>query len=151
MQDYKKVTKAMERFVHKYNQLEQKKRTYGTDMLLSRAEIHTVVAVGDTPDVNVTTLAKQLGITKGAASQMIYRLVDKGLVEKRVSPNSDTEVCLSLTKLGMKAYRGHEEYHATSNDKMFQLLRELPDDTGEQMVNILEKCEKAMDEKLKEQ
>lgn len=148
MQDYKSVTEAMERFIHKYNQLEKKKRTYGTDVLLSRAEIYTVVAVGDTPGVNVTTLARQLGITKGAASQMIYRLVDKGLVEKKVSPNSDTEVCLTLTQLGKKAYRGHEKYHETSNDRMFQLLRELPEDTGKQLVRILNMCEDALDERL---
>lgn len=150
MQDYKNVTKAMERFIHKYNQVEKKKRTYGTDMLLSRAEIHTVAAVGDTPGVNVTTLAQQLGITKGAASQMIYRLVDKGLVEKSVSPNSDTEVCLTLTQLGKKAYKEHEKYHATSNDRMFQLLRDLPEDTGKQLVRILNLCEEALDERLKD-
>ena len=149
MQDYRILSQLMERTIHKYIQVEKIKRPYGTDMMLSRVEIHTICAVGDYPDINITSLAKLQVITKGAASQMIYKLVDKGLVEKRVSPNSDTEVCLSLTELGKKAYDSHNEYHKTANEKFFQLLREMPEDVERQYVKVLEEFEKALDERLK--
>ena len=74
MNDYVKLSSLMERVIHKYNQWESKKRTYGTSVPLSRAEIHTIAAVGDHPNINITTLAAVLGITKGAASQIaVYK------------------------------------------------------------------------------
>lgn len=141
----------MERVIHKYNQWENKKRTYGTDILLSKSEIHTIAAVGDNPGINVTALADVLGITKGAASQMIYKLVDKGTVEKRVSPDSDTEVSLNLTENGQKNYAAHKEYHNQANDESLELLKTMPESFCVHMIEFLSAFEKTMDKNLKEE
>ena len=85
---------TFQRIVHKYDQFEKKKRYYGTDQLVSISEIHTIDAIGRSGSINVTFLAQTLGVTKGSASQMVYKLVDKGFVEKQISPISDREVVL---------------------------------------------------------
>lgn len=149
--NYTRLTTLMERVIHKYSQWENKKRTYGTSMLLSKAEIHTIVAVGNNPGINVTMLADILGITKGAASQMIYKLVEKGTVEKKVSPDSDTEVILNLTNEGLKNYAAHNEYHRQTNDKSIELLKTLPESFCEYMIEFLSAFEKTIDEELKEE
>lgn len=149
MKEYQKISRLMERIIHKYNQVEKIKRYYGSDVLLSRAEIHTISAVGDYSNINVTTLAKLLGVTKGAESQMIYKLVDKGFVNKQVSPNSDTEVCLTLTDKGKIAYNKHMEYHAAANDIFFDMLREMPKEVEIQLEYLLEKFDKSLDDRLK--
>ena len=149
--DYTRLTTLMERVIHKYSQWENKKRTYGTSMLLSKAEIHTIVAVGNNPGINVTTLADILGITKGAASQMIYKLVEKGSVEKKVSPDSDTEVILNLTNEGLKNYATHNEYHSQANDESIELLKTMPESFCEYMIEFLSAFEKTIDKKLKEE
>ncbi|WP_155829842.1 MarR family transcriptional regulator [Butyrivibrio sp. AC2005] len=51
-----------------------------------------------TPNKCEESLAKVRGITKGAVSQMVNKLVDRDLMEKRVSPDSDAAICLYLTK-----------------------------------------------------
>lgn len=150
MRDYSELTSLMERVIHKYTQWEDKKRTYGTDMLLSKAEIHTIVAVGDNPNINVTSLANTLGITKGAASQMIYKLVDKGVVEKKVSPDSDTEVVLNLTEKGLINYKSHEEYHRQTNDKALNILKNMPEPFYQYMLEYFLSFENVIDEKLQE-
>ena len=149
MRDYSDLTSLMERVIHKYTQWEDEKRTYGTDMLLSKAEIHTIAAVGDNPNINITSLAEILGITKGAASQMIYKLVDKGVVEKKVSPVSDTEVVLNLTESGLMNYKAHEEYHKQTSDKALALLKDMPEPFYQYMLKYFSAFEKVMDEKLK--
>ncbi|WFR58168.1 MarR family winged helix-turn-helix transcriptional regulator [Anaerocolumna sp. AGMB13025] len=149
MRDYRAISALMERTVHKYNQTENKQRNYGTDLTFSRAEIHTIEAIEDMEDINITRLAAYQGITKGAASQMVYKLVDKGVVKKRVSPNSDTEVRLELTEIGRKAYEGHKEFHRASNEKLFEMLREMPDELYEKMEEILHLFDEMMNEKLK--
>ncbi len=148
MRDYSEMTSLMERVIHKYTQWEDKKRTYGTDLPLSKAEIHTIAAVGSHPNINITSLAERLGITKGAASQMIYKLVDKGVVEKKVSPDSDTEVVLNLTENGMINYKAHEEYHRQTNDKAMKLLEDMPDPFYQYMLEYFSAFEKVIDENL---
>ena len=148
MRDYSEMTSLMERVIHKYTQWEDKKRTYGTDLPLSKAEIHTIAAVGSHPNINITSLAERLGITKGAASQMIYKLVDKGIVEKKVSPDSDTEVVLNLTENGMINYKAHEEYHRQTNDKAMKLLEDMPDPFYQYMLEYFSAFENVIDENL---
>lgn len=150
MNDYASLASLMERVIHKYNQWESKKRTYGTSVPLSRAEIHTIAAVGDHPNINITTLAAVLGITKGAASQMIYKLVDKGAVEKRVSPDSDSEVVLNLTEQGQINYEMHREYHRQTNDEILIMLRDIPQPLYDQLTELLSVFERSIDKRLNE-
>lgn len=151
MRNYAELPLLMERVIHKYNQWEKKKRTYGTEDLLSRAEIHTIAAVGDHVGINITVLAEKLGITKGAASQMIYKLVDKGAIEKRVSPDSDTEVSLTLTAKGRTNYEAHQAYHRQANDKSLLLLKEMPEEVYRCLIEYISSFEQNIDEILNEE
>ncbi|MDO5520147.1 MAG: MarR family winged helix-turn-helix transcriptional regulator [bacterium] len=146
MDNFETISNLMERCIHKYMQTENRKRHYGTDSLFSRAEIHTIAAIGDMPNSNLTSLAKFLGITKGAASQMVYKLVDKGAIKKEISPNSDTEICLTLTEMGKKAYASHQRFHENANERFFNTLRDTPEEIQKYMIYILEEFDHAMDE-----
>ncbi len=148
--DSTKFITLFERVISKYNRMENKQRSYGTDVVLSRAEIHTIAAVGDNPGINITMLADILGITKGAASQMIYKLVEKGTIEKKVSPDSDTEVVLNLTEEGQKNYIGHIEYHNQAIDGSLKVLRDMPESSYRDMIEFFSEMEKTIDRNLKE-
>lgn len=126
MHDYRELSRLNERTIHKYMQFERCARCYSTDTPMPQAEIHTIAIVGDKPDINVTELAKLRGVTKGAASQMVYKLVDKSFLAKRVFPNSDTEVCLSLTENGEIAYAAHRKYHDDSDGEFLHILADMP-------------------------
>jgi DNA-binding MarR family transcriptional regulator len=80
---------------------------------------------------------------------MIYKLVDKGVVKKSVSPNSDTEVRLELTDVGKKAYEGHKEFHNGSNEKLFAMLKDIPDELYEKIKEMLHQFDDMLEEKLK--
>jgi DNA-binding MarR family transcriptional regulator len=138
----------MERIIHKYNQTENKLRNYGTGILLTRTEIHTIDLIGNNEGINITQLALKQGITKGAVSQMIYKLVNKGLITKHVSPDSDTEVRMELTEVGITAYQAHQRFHIETNEEFFQLLQNMPDETYDQMITVLMEFERMIDKKL---
>ncbi|HEX3077148.1 MAG TPA: MarR family transcriptional regulator [Lachnospiraceae bacterium] len=148
MRDYSKSSELMERIIHKYNQTENKLRNYGTGILLTRTEIHTIDLIGNNEGINITQLALKQGITKGAVSQMIYKLVNKGLVTKHVSPDSDTEVRMELTEEGITAYQAHQRFHMETNEEFFQLLQNMPDETYDQMITVLMEFERMIDKKL---
>lgn len=145
MNNYTEMAELMERVIHKYNQWENMKRSYGTEHLFTRAEIHTIAAVGDHPGINITALAAVRGVIKGAASQMTYKLVDKGAIEKNVSPDSDTEVVLTLTESGQINYQAHKDYHQQTSDEFLMMLKELPEPLYLQMREMLTIFENKID------
>jgi DNA-binding MarR family transcriptional regulator len=149
MENFRSVSALMERIIHKYSQIERKRCICVGDLFLTRAEIHTVEAVGNQSGLNITTLAEKLGITKGAASQMIYKLVDKGLVQKSVSPDSDTEVCLTLTDIGKTAFESHREYHKEHDRRFYEHVEGMPKEVFQYMITLMEDFESELDKKLK--
>lgn len=86
VEEFKEISNLLERVIHKYVQLEKRALDYGNCIILSQPEIQTIMLIGSNPGISVTAIAKMRGITKGTASQMLYKLVDKGLV-KSVFPN----------------------------------------------------------------
>lgn len=147
MHDYREISRLMEKTMHKYMQIEKMSRDY-SGIILSQAEVHMVACIGDYPSINVTKLAAMRGVTKGAASQMIYKLVDKKLVLKSVSPDSDTEVCLNLTELGLKVHKAHQEYHDHVGDQFFNMLRDMPKGYEEYATKLMIACNVELDKKL---
>ena len=145
---FKRLSALMERVIHKYSQIEKRPWDYGNGILLSRAEIHTIMLVNSYPGLSVTALAQKRGITKGAASQLLYKLADKGLVEKRVSPDSDAQVCLYLTTPGQEACRLHDAYHQSSAEPFARYLCGLPDETAAALLQVMEHFDQALDERL---
>ena len=145
MKEYSELTWLMERTIHKYSQFEKKPQQYCKNITLTQPEIHTVAIIGDQEGINVTTLAKMRGITKGAASQMIYKLVDKDLVEKRTSPNSDSEINLYLTGKGKQARKEHRARHENMNRKFSAIFDNVPEEMQGKLIDFLKAFEKELD------
>ena len=99
------------RVVNKFNRFEKIPMDFGIDEKLFPSEIHTIEAIGRHPQMNVTQMAQKLGITKGAVSQTLKKLVEKQLVKKVKGIANDKELFLELTQKGRKAYRGHAKFH----------------------------------------
>lgn len=90
--------------------MQQAPREYGTGIPLYGSEIHTIQAIGKSIGMNVTQLAEKMGVTKGAVSQMVSKLVEKGMVRKARAQDNAKEVVLHLTELGWIGFRNHERF-----------------------------------------
>lgn len=150
MRDYTLVSNTMERIIYKYMEVENMKRDYGTGILFTQSEIHIIESIGIYDGINITELAKLKRKTKGAVSQMIYKLVDKGVVEKTVSKNSDAEVSLTLTDFGKKAYEGHSQFHKNAGHEVFDALRNMSEESYCDLVKILKDFESFLDQRIEE-
>lgn len=145
-----KFFELYQRTVHKYNRFEEQKRYYNTDIQITAAEIHTIDAIGSVEAINLINLSKKLGITRGSASQMIYKLVDKNLVSKTASPNSDREILITLTEKGKQAYEGHRRMHKESGRKIKSTLMDIDPEVLNAAMTYLERFEACLDELLQE-
>ena len=102
--------------VNQYGQLEKHLHTADQELCLS--EIHTVAAVGAQEGINITALAKKQGISKSAVSQMVSKLVKKGYIIKKPSPETENEVVLELTQKGEDVRAEHEKQHQWLQEQM---------------------------------
>ncbi|MEZ4528735.1 MAG: MarR family winged helix-turn-helix transcriptional regulator [Desulfobacterales bacterium] len=78
---------------------------------ITTKEIHTIQAIGENEQINITGVAAHFGVTKSAASQIVAKLVEKGFVKKAYAAHSNREIELSLTELGWLAFHAHERFH----------------------------------------
>lgn len=130
------------RVINRYNEIEKMPYAYGTDTLLHLSEVHTIECIGDNPNINITKLAKSLGITKGAISKRIQQLRKRGLVDKAISPATENEVVINLTDKGKILYSGHQKYSDELNKSIAQLYEKLPSEVLNDLVQIGNETEK---------
>jgi DNA-binding MarR family transcriptional regulator len=90
--------------------------SFGTDVNLFRAEIHTVQAIGERQGINLTELAELMKVTKGAMSQTITKLAGKKLVKKAYTDENAKEIKLYLTEKGLVSFKNHNEMHMKMYD-----------------------------------
>ena len=136
---YEEILQKLEKIITKVESIHTPSFSFGTGVMMHTKEIHTVQAIGRNPGINITKLAEQTGVTKGAVSQTINKLVRKGLVRKSHPPGNDKEVILSLTDLGWTGFNNHEKFHMDT----LNIAREY---YGDQLESIFERIELAVDD-----
>lgn len=150
MNKYIEISQALERVIHKYNKSENVKRNYGTNIMLTRKEIHTIQLIGQYPQIGIVELAERQGVTKGATSQMVKKLVEKGFVIKEQSKSSEAEICLELTELGQKAFKGHDEYHRNIGKRWRKIIDQMSENNLQVVMQFIKSVEEMLDnEELK--
>ncbi|MDO4539944.1 MAG: MarR family transcriptional regulator [Syntrophomonadaceae bacterium] len=121
----------------RYVELNKRIHSYGTDTIIFHSEIHLISAIARNPEIHVKGLAELLGITSASVSEMLSKLLKKGLVRKEVDKDNLARVKLSLTTKGQLAHEEHMRYHDQLNR---MVADELADATDEQIAFILEFC-----------
>lgn len=145
MRDYNFVFEQVERVIHKYSQREKKKQSYGVDVPLTQTEIHLIAEIGAKPGIGVKALAEAKGVTAGAASQMIKKMVQKGLVCKRIAEESEAKIELTLTEKGQICFVEHQKLHEEANKKWCRLLDKLDDNSYQTLTEILAQMEELLE------
>ena len=139
--EIRSLISTMLRVLNKFSRVERQPITLKNGEILSTKEIHTIKVIGDNKTMNVTEVGETFGVTKGAASQMISRLVKKGFVSKIISSHSNKEFELSLTKKGQQAFGVHESLHGKEFEELLKCLNCMSVDqlsTSEEIFGALE-------------
>jgi len=97
------------RILHLYSVIDKKPKDFGTGDLLYVSEIHAVHYIATHPEINMTQLAEMSGVTKGAISQTVKRLVRKRYVARYKSRNKK-EVNLRLSDKGFIINQKYEQF-----------------------------------------
>jgi DNA-binding MarR family transcriptional regulator len=106
---------------------------------LHSSEIHLLLYVGQSEDHrrNVTRISETFGITKGAVSQTLTRLVRKGLLTKEIDESNKNELNIHLTEKGRRAHRACLAIKQEFFDAHSQLLMGIGDEEKEALLGYL--------------
>lgn len=130
----------------KMNLMERIPCNFGLDDPLFLSEIHTVEAIGNTPDNNVRIIADVLGVTPSAASQVIKKLKDRGLVRKIRGIRNEKEVSIELTEQGLIAFTNHAQTHAHIQER----IGHINEKESAAVIRVLSAFESVYDERIGE-
>ena len=119
---------------NKYQALEKIPVDYGIGKNLYHSERHMLDTIGHNSGMNISELARDQGVTKGAVSQIVKKLEGKQVIQRYKQAENDKEVFVELTKLGEEIFSKHqrvneetiiplqEELLKYSDDKVYFLI-----------------------------
>lgn len=136
------------RILHLYSVIERKPKDYGTGDLLHFTEIHTIAMIGNNTDVNMTRLAEMMGVTKGAISQTVRKLVHKDFIVKE-NTNNKKEFCLSLSEKGRVVLKGQESFQKEVFDFAAKLYEQAKPEDREMVMRLFSAISSNMEERIK--
>lgn len=143
-------TETFLRIINKFKILEKIPIDHGTGDLLYSSEINTLEIIGKYSGINMTQLAKKRGVTKGAVSQIVTKLVKKKLVTKNQAPDSNKELSLQLTTSGVIAFKNHEKFHAKYDQPMIEKLKIMNPEQLAVLSDVFDMLEGTIDNYLKD-
>ena len=141
----KQMTETLLRVMGKIVRNEKTPRHFGVDVLLHPSEIHMIMLIGNNEGVHLSELARITGVTRGAVSQAVAKLVKKGLVEKVGDPVSRLKTVPALTNKGRVAYWAHEQHHEEMDADLYDHMSRLTEEQLGVIEDFLSHFEKMAD------
>lgn len=129
--NYEILFTSFKRLIHVLSAGKKTPREYG-GVTLHSSEVHVVEVVGSKPGISVSGIADHLGITKGAVSQVISKLLKKQLVEKKINTENMRLHELYLTDLGGVVDAAHTQHEKELVEGILLLL----DQCGEKDIEL---------------
>lgn len=101
--------------------------------------IYELARLGTT---SATTLGDELGLDAGYLSRILRGFRERGLIERRASPDDGRRILLSLTDAGREAFA---RLDAASADEVRTLLTDLSPPERERLVGAMDEIEELLD------
>lgn len=123
------VLKELEKALQVYFRLVMKKSLeIDGDLSLTHSELEILSIVAAAEGGSITDIAREADMSTAGASLLVSKLEKKGTVSKATSPRKKSQVSVRLTRLGRKACRVHDQYHARHNEVILGYLHTLEHD-----------------------
>lgn len=122
-QQYEELIKSFDKGYELCMEYDSIPHYYG-DEVLYQSEMHFLQEVGNTPNITITVIAKQIGKTQSACSQMVRKLIKKHLITQERNPDNNREYYLNLTAKGFAIYYAHEEFDRKCLQRIHESLKD---------------------------
>lgn len=121
-------------------ELSKRSYEYCPGVSLYPNEIHTIEYIAVSSATNLTDIANQRGLTRGAVSKMVTKLENMGLLIRFKYELKQKEIYVHLTALGVQAFEGHKRYHAHMNEHLNELFQSFTPAQKEAVLSYITLC-----------
>ena len=97
------------------------------------SEIHTIAAIGNLEEPNVTQIANHMNVTRGAISKITKKLLEQDLIESYQQNGNKQKIFFRLTKSGQFLYDEHEKRHKLWLKRDDDFIKQFNPETLEQV------------------
>lgn len=118
----------MVKLFNTYEVISKKKVEYVPGIPMYPSEVHTLDAIGANAGTNLTTLAKILGVTRGALSKIAVKQEKEGFIRRYRYLNNQKEIFLQLTASGEEIFEGHKKYHEKRESRLYKKYADIPEE-----------------------
>lgn len=133
MDQIERLTRLLVEFYERFSSWEQGVvRETGVTL----PQMHTLEVLGSSGQLRMKELAGKMGITTGALTVLVDRLVRAGLVAREPNEQDRRSIMVRLTAEGERHFRGHHMLHIQLTQELVSALQ--PEET----VSLLEIIEK---------
>jgi DNA-binding MarR family transcriptional regulator len=136
MKEEEKLILALKRMVNIIATGKNRPYQYG-NITLYRAEVHILEMIGKQNGITASDIVNNIGVTKGAISQIISKLFKKRLIHRTTKADNIKIHELHLTKKGMQVLSFHNEYEKELMKKILPELRKLSTETISSFTSIV--------------
>ncbi len=127
----------MVKLFNTYEIISKKKVEYVPGIQLYPSEVHTLDAIGANAGTNLTTLAKILGVTRGALSKIAVKQEKQGFIRRYRYLNNQKDIFLQLTASGEAVFAGHKKYHEKREARLYKKYNDIPDEKALTILQFL--------------
>ena len=108
---------------------------YSTPFKLTAIQIQIIEYLLENQDENMSSVARRLGITRGAFSNNVTRLIALGLLEKSHRPGNNKNLFVTVTPQGRELYMAYSRF---IYDRWFREMFKLADQIPPEYLRIFE-------------
>ncbi len=134
--------------LQKYETIAKVAIDFGTGEKLYPSEVHLISHVCFCAQTCVTRIAEHFGVTKGAASQNVAKLVHKGYLAKTRDPDKGSRMLVTPTDKGISAHQAHMAFHERHDKPFLDFLAGLSQDQFKSFETFAKELNRWMDSYL---
>ena len=101
------------------------------------SEIHTIAAIGDLADPNVTQIADYINVTRGAISRITKKLLEQKVIEAYRLEGNKQKIFFRLTESGQFLYDEHTKRHNLWLKRDSAFIKQFDSETVEQVERFM--------------
>lgn len=143
------IIRSLTRIQERSNILEQHREEIFAGINL--AEAHCIDKIGSMDYSNVTKVAAEMSMTRGAISKITKKLLSKNLIDSYQKPENNKEIYFCLTEQGEKVYTEHKKCHMQARQEKLAILSTYSEVEQAIILRFLNDINQKYDKKLNEE
>ncbi len=135
---YKLFCEAMDTLdqgVNLINEYDSMLHDYGGEIMF-QAESQLIKAIGNTPGITASELARKFNKSTSAYSQLIRKLKKKQWIIQNRNEDNNREYKLSLSEAGKKIYEKHQAFEEDCYNRAFYMLVDINEEDLDKYIKI---------------